>query len=82
MVVRFNVQNSFLKKVENTCMALKVCKRLNQSAEDLIYIIDFGPIPTVTGVIILVSLTSRYLKENKHLENMLDFILLKREGTG
>ncbi len=62
-------------------MALKVCEKLNQSAEDLIYIIDFGPIPTVTGVIILVSLTSRYLKE-KHLENMLDFILLKREGIG
>ncbi len=81
MVRRFNVQNSFLKKVENTCMALKVCEKLNQSAEDLIYIIDFGPIPTVTGVIILVSLTSRYLKE-KHLENMLDFILLKREGIG
>ncbi len=81
MVRRFNVQNSFLKKVENTCMALKVCEKLNQSAEDLIYIIDFGPIPTVTGVIILASLTSRYLKE-KHLENMLDFILLKREGIG
>lgn len=63
-------------------MTLKVCEKLNQSTENLIYIIDSGPIPTFTGVIILVSLTSRFLKENKHLENMLDFILLKREGTG